>query len=335
MQDIDKFLAECRECNRALAVKLDLLGYEEAWIAELLNVSASFIRKWRVQYRKYGIDSLYEQYHGSQGSLSASERAEVVTFLKTKDYDSLEELCAYVTAHYGVVYQSKQSYYDLLHEAHISWKKTEHSHPTHDATKVLARRAELQAVLRSRREEIESGQLVVLLEDECHLLWGDTLGYIWGRTNQKILVPIKNIRDRQTYYGALNVVTKEFHVCPFPKGDSVQTVLFVKHLHMLYPQAKLLCIWDGASYHQYAEMQAYLQEINDGFAPHEWRVTCELFEPNAPEQNPVEDIWLKGKNFLRKQFHTLTTFAKVKRAFLQFLQTAKFDFPKLAWYAYN
>ena len=105
------------------------------------------------------------------------------------------------------------------------------------------------------------------------------------------------------------------------------TVQFVKHLQTLYPQAKLLFIWDGASYHQYADMQAYLQDVNQGLEKHEWKVTCELFAPNAPEQNPVEDIWLKGKNFLRKYFYKLTTFAKTKHAFLHFLQTTTFDFP--------
>jgi len=335
MQDLDKFLAECRECNRALAVKLDVLGYEMSWIEEMLGVSASFVRKWRVRYRKYGIEGLYLQYKGSEGYLSSTERAEVVAFLMTKEYYSLEELCAYVDEHYGVVYTSKQSYYDLLHEAHISWKKTEHAHPDHDTDKVLARRAELNALLHARREEIESGELVVLLEDECHLLWGDTLGYIWGRMNAKISVPMNNTKDRQTYYGAINLVTKDFHICPFPKGDSVQTVKFVKHVQTLYPHAKLLFIWDGARYHQYAEMQTYLQEVNQGLEKHDWKVTCELFTPNAPEQNPVEDIWLKGKNFLRKYFYKFTTFAKVKQAFLDFLQTTKFDFPKLKLYCYN
>ena len=32
------------------------------------------------------------------------------------------------------------------------------------------------------REEISSGQLVALFEDECHLLWGDMCGYVWGKT---------------------------------------------------------------------------------------------------------------------------------------------------------
>ncbi len=166
MTEIDKFLAECRECKRALAVKLDLMGFASPFIEELLNVSASFIRKWRVRYRKYGIDSLYVQYKGSEGYLSPTERAEIIAFLMTKDYYGFDELCAYVEEHYGVVYKTKQSYYDLFHEAHISWKKTEQTHPDHDAGKVLARRGELNALLHARREENESGELVELLEDE-------------------------------------------------------------------------------------------------------------------------------------------------------------------------
>ena len=144
-----------------------------------------------------------------------------------------------------------------------------------------------------------------------------------------------NEKERQTYYGAINLATKEFHVCPFSKGDRVNTVTFVKHLQALSPRAKLLFIWDGASYHQYADMHVSLQDVNKGLQQHDWKVTCELFAPNAPDQNPVEDIWLKGKNFLRKYFYQHTTFAQVKKAFLHFLHTTTFDFPKLKLYACN
>jgi putative transposase len=38
----------------------------------------------------------------------------------------------------------------------------------------------------------------VLFVDECHLLWGDILGYVWGPRGERIEVPILNDRDRQT-----------------------------------------------------------------------------------------------------------------------------------------
>lgn len=144
MHDLDNFLAECDECKRALAVKLDLLDYSHTFIENLLGVSNAFIRKWRNQYARDGIQRLYLQYRGSQGYLSREERAEVIAFLNTQEYYSVEALCEYVEEHYDVVFKSKQSYYDLLHEAHIGWKKTEKSNPARDETTVLAKREALK-----------------------------------------------------------------------------------------------------------------------------------------------------------------------------------------------
>ena len=55
-------------------------------------------------------------------------------------------------------------------------------------------------------------ELVVFLVDECHLLWGDVCGYLWGKTNQRIEVPLLNERQKQTYYGPLNQFTQRFLV---------------------------------------------------------------------------------------------------------------------------
>ena len=53
------------------------------------------------------------------------------------------------------------------------------------------------AWLESHRREIEAGKLVVFLLDECHLLWGDVCGYVWGKTNERIEVPIVSDRQRR------------------------------------------------------------------------------------------------------------------------------------------
>jgi hypothetical protein len=59
-------------------------------------------------------------------------------------------------------------------------------------------------------------------------------------------------------------------------------VAFLKDLQSLNPEARHLIIWDGASYHKYKEMKAYLEEINQGKERDEWPLTCVLFAPNAP-----------------------------------------------------
>ncbi len=170
------------------------------------------------------------------------------------------------------------------------------------------------------------------MEDECHLLWGDTLGYVWGTRNEKITIPVLNERERQTYYGAVNCLTGDFYISPYSAGNGDNTVCYLKDIQEKLNNKKILLIWDGASYHRFSAMREYLQQINKDLPPEEWKITCELFAPNAPEQNPVEDIWLQGKDYLRKNFIENKTFAQVKKAFISFLQNRNFNFPKIQMY---
>jgi transposase len=170
------------------------------------------------------------------------------------------------------------------------------------------------------------------MEDECHLLWGDTLGYVWAKRNCKATIPVLNERERQTYYGAVNCYTGEFHILPYSAGNGENTVDYVKKIMQIYENKKIMIIWDGASYHRFSAFRDYLSQVNQGLPTEDWRITCELFAPNAPEQNPVEDIWLQGKNFLRKNFAVYKTFSQVKKAFLSFLQNRKFNFSKIQMY---
>ena len=168
--------------------------------------------------------------------------------------------------------------------------------------------------------------------DECHLLWGDLCGYIWGKRDRRIEVEMTNQKQRQTYYGALDYGNKEFLVQPYKKGDSSNTISFLKFLIKQRPNSRLTIIWDGASYHKSQELRDYLDLVNKGKSPEKWKINCILFAPNAPEQNPVEDIWLQGKNLLRKFAYRCKSFAIVKRLFMFFLNRQIFGFPKLYMY---
>jgi transposase len=183
------------------------------------------------------------------------------------------------------------------------------------------------------REEIEKGEMVVLLEDECHLLWGDGCGYVWGKCGAAIEVLMTNERERQSYYGAVNLLTKEFHMQAYSGGNGANTVAYLRSLMELYRGKKLLLLWDGATYHRDIRCQEFLAEVNQGLEEQDWMVTCLRFAPNAPEQNPVEDIWLAGKNYVRKKFAENKTFAAVKKSFSGFLQDFLLDSVKFDWYA--
>lgn len=157
-------------------------------------------------------------------------------------------------------------------------------------------------------------------------------GYVWGKTNIRIEIPVKNQKDRQTYFGALDYQTKEFIVHEYGAGNGENTVAFIEYLQQQRPGQRIVLIWDGASYHKSDEVKDFLAVANAGQEASQWRVTCILFAPNAPEQNPVEDVWLQTKNFIRKFWLLCTSFAVVKWLFKFFTNHQKFDFPKLEQY---
>jgi len=97
-----------------------------------------------------------------------------------------------------------------------------------------------------------------------------------------------------------------------PSGDGKSTVEFIKYLQNKYKNRKIILSWDGASYHKYGEFREFLLELNGGKEPDNWPITCILFASNAPQQNPVKDIWLPDKNFLRKYWYLCRSFKIVK-----------------------
>ena len=182
------------------------------------------------------------------------------------------------------------------------------------------------------REEIEAGKLRVLFLDECHLLSGDLQGYVWGRTNERVEVPLVNERERQTYYGALDLLSKQLVIEAHQRGNTDETIAYLKFLQSQFREQRLLIIWDGASYHRSNALRQFLAQENEGLDTKEWKIHCVQFAPNDPTQNPIEDAWLQGKTWLRRMSGLKPCFSALKAIFEQFFTLEVFDFPKLHMY---
>jgi len=68
---------------------------------------------------------------------------DVITWLQTKEYINIDEVFTYLDEHYDVIYQSKQSYYDLLSAANISWNSSQKNNPSYDPELVTKKREEI------------------------------------------------------------------------------------------------------------------------------------------------------------------------------------------------
>lgn len=175
----------------------------------------------------------------------------------------------------------------------------------------------------------------VLFVDECHLLWGDVSGYGWSRRNQRVDVEVKSTKARQTYYGAMDYLSKQVVVQAYDAGNQENTVAFLQYLQSLSePGTRLVIIWDGVIYHRSARVQAFLMQHNGGVSPEDWQITCIRLAPHAPQQNPIEDVWLQGKRFIRKYARLCKRFESVKLLFELEIHCQTFAFAKAFMYGY-
>ncbi len=184
----------------------------------------------------------------------------------------------------------------------------------------------------AHREELECGERVLRFADESFLLWGDLCGYAWGKRNERVSVPMGNLKSRQTFYGGIDARTGEMHGVPCPKAESAATTDCLTEMMYRYPKAKITICRDNAKRHRGEETSRFLDEGNAGLPPEEWPLTLLNFAPHDPEQNPVAAVWRQDKNDLRQQRLEASQFDEVIAAFEARLERQVFDFPKLRMY---
>ena len=135
---------DARELKRALSVQMVVEGMATADIGELLHVTPRYVRKWCGRYETGGVGALGVGYRGSERYLSVEQRQEIEDWLGAQETVTVAEVRDYIEAHYGIVYQSKQSYYDLLEAGGLSYHRTEKGNPKRNDAQVLARREEIK-----------------------------------------------------------------------------------------------------------------------------------------------------------------------------------------------
>lgn len=131
---------DVREVKRALSVKMLHQGLSPAQISLLLNVSLQYVSKWKVAYASEGIEALFVSYKGSKSYLTQEQQEETLQWVRQHVTLKIEDIIAYIEEKYQVVYQSKQSYYDLLVQGGMSYHRSEPVNPRHDPERVLVKR---------------------------------------------------------------------------------------------------------------------------------------------------------------------------------------------------
>lgn len=148
-----------------------------------------------------------------------------------------------------------------------------------------------------------------------------------------IVVPVVNERSKQTYYGAVDylegeLLLKACALLEIPKIPLITSAICA----FQFPNQRLLILWDGASYHRSQSVRCFLNETNQSLPTEQWKIHCIRFAPNCPSQNPIEDIWLQAKTWVRRFCALVPTFSHLKWMFEWFINNTTFDFATLQMY---
>jgi putative transposase len=135
---------DVRELKRAVSVKLGERGMTTGAVGEVLQVTPRAVRKWRQCYEREGVEGLQVRNRGSESYLSGEQRQELEDWLGAQETITLEEVRDEIEARYGLIYQSKQSYYALLDASGLSYHRTEKGNPKRSEAQVLERREEIK-----------------------------------------------------------------------------------------------------------------------------------------------------------------------------------------------
>jgi putative transposase len=127
-----------------MAVKMLLLAFEPHDIAELLQVTESFVSKWKGRYVEHGVDVFVLKYHGYQGYLTSEQRQSITAWIKAQKIRNIDELIDFIRTTYRIEFKSRQSYYDLFTEAGITWKRAQSQHPDKDLDRIATKKKRLK-----------------------------------------------------------------------------------------------------------------------------------------------------------------------------------------------
>jgi len=96
------------------------------------------------------------------------------------------------------------------------------------------------------------------------------------------------------------------------------TVEILKKMMEVYPNKKLLILWDGAGWHRGSEVQKFIEENKP-------LIKTILFPAASPDLNPQEHVWKAGRsNVTHNRF--ISDIDIAAKEFVTFLNEKKFDY---------
>ena len=311
---------------RSYAVLMRSDGLEVKQISKYVFHSERTVTRWLKDFSNRKISSLFSGnvQNENASKLTRDQKQEIKEVLSQSPNDqglptefwNVPRLKEYLSAVFGVVYESDQSYHFLLKFSNLSFKYPDKLSPGRDDV-VIAKR------IKEIREEIfpliSDPKWVVLAADETRVQLEAEIRRAWLIKGKRTIVKTERSDEHQNYLGFLDQRYGTCQVFEIDRGNQVETIKVLKKLIGQYPNKRVCLVWDNARWHK-----GKLLRFNLSKDKSLERLHLISFPPYAPTHNPIEHVWQYAKSKISNRHEY--PFAEIKQDFLASITNRVFDY---------
>jgi len=311
---------------KAQAVLMAAKGISLADIGFVFDRAESTVNDWLTDWHQRRLASIFtgHQNNGNAQKLTPAQRAEVCQVLQSAPSDyglprafwDVPQLKRYLSATFGVFYESTRSYHFLLKFADLSFKYPDTFSRRRDEQAIAQRMAEI-------RQEIapllQDSQWEVFAADEVRIEQEAVIRRAWLCKGERTIVKVNRDRASQSYLGLLNQKTFGCELYDMPWQNQTEVLAVMRRFLDAHPGKKIAIVWDNAPFHKGREIRAALSK--GGLLE---RVHLIALPPHAPDHNPIEHVWNVAKGEIANIQHE--TFDQTKHAFSTFIAGHPFPY---------
>jgi len=292
--------------ERAHAILLNSQGYSPYQLSGILFRTEKTVREWIKDFQRIRLVSLFPNYLGNENAskLTREQKEEIAKALSKppsqygipRQFWDVSALKAYLTAYFGIIYESPQSYHLIFKVSNFSFKYPAKFDIHRDEKQIMER-------VKAIRKEIEpllcDPDWVVLASDESRLTWEALIRRCWLPKGQKSILKVERESLSQSLIGFLNLKSGQPHLYGLPWQNQKEIIKVLKRLKDVYHGKRICLIWDNAAFHKGKDIRASLKtELKPFYLVN--------FPPYAPEINPQEKVWRWAKEQIaNRQFSSL------------------------------
>ena len=234
-----------------------------------------------------------------------------------KEFWDVPTLKDYVSATFGVVYESSESYYFMLRFSGLSFKYPDTFDLKRNEELITERMRSIRAEIKplKHRDDWE-----VFAVDEVKMQQEAIIRRCWLKKGERSVIKVDRQKQSQNYIGFLNQKSYQCHLYEMTDKQNSKTVLSaMKQFLQEYPNKHIAIIWDNAAFHRSKEIKEQLKK--GGLME---RVHLIPMPPYAPDENPIEKVWGTTKQKISNIQRD--TFEETKQAFADYVSSRTFEY---------